>query len=282
MYFCPVVAKGVVSGLCLVFAKYWYDRREERREHMAAYRNGEAELAFDPLEHAQASVVTIDVQAAPSASSTGTGATTEALSEHSGDAGTDVFAASDVRPAAGPVSGKAGDTVAADSQAPVAAAIAEAKRDRTRATKDDKQRVEKALASGDLSAMDMLLVDISDPELRNRLLNRLVASYYRLRAGPSHRAAFYRLAYLQIEEAPRILEGIKEIRKPGAGQIAGFKSMAIALNEDGRHDAAIAVCELALSLGLKDGTKAGFNGRIRRLKRSLARSGGVYLGRLLH
>jgi hypothetical protein len=147
---------------------------------------------------------------------------------------------------------------------------------------DEGQRVEEALASGDLSSIDTLLEDICDPVLRNRLLNRLVTSYYRLRSDSKHRAAFYRVADLQIEETPSILDGIEEIGRPRPDHIEAFKSMAIALDEDGRQDAAIAVCELALPLGLQDGTKTGFEGRITRMKKSQMRFGAICPEKLIH
>ena len=282
----PLASRGFVSGLCLVFAKYWYDRREEKRALSSGYGNGADAPGSAHTEHPLASVMAMDAPASSAAAS----AETEALSEDWRDARAAVFAPSDPHPAApaapAALSGEAADTVAANIQTPVTAALAEGQKDRTcgptNTDADDDQRVEEVLASGDLSAMGILLDDICDPVLRNRLLNRLVTSYYRLRADPKHRAAFYRLAYLQIEEAQSILEGIEETGKSRPDHIAAFKSMAIALNEDERHDAAIAVCELALSLGLTDGTKAGFEGRIGRLKKSLAHSGGVHLGESIH
>jgi hypothetical protein len=58
--------------------------------------------------------------------------------------------------------------------------------------------------------------------------------------------------------------------------------MVIVLDEDGRQDTAIAVCELALSLGLQDGTKTGFEGRITRLKKSRMRIVTVSPEKLMH
>jgi hypothetical protein len=158
------------------------------------------------------------------------------------------------------------DTGAPDFQAGITAATPATRSRTTREIPDDDQRVQEALASGDLPSMNTLLEDICDPVLRNRLLNPLVTSLYRLRSDSKHRDAFYRVADLQIEEAPSILEGIKEIGMPRPASIEAFRTMAIALDEDGHQDAAIAVCELALSLGLEDGTKSGFRGRISRLK----------------
>jgi hypothetical protein len=268
-----------------VLAKYWHDRREEKQALNAAYRNGTADWEFGHTEHPQASATTMDVQAALSASSAAAVTETEALLyEGSAAARAEVFEPCDLHPAAAEaVSGEAADTVVApDSHAPVTAPVAEPHRGKTREETDDDQRVEEALASGDLSSMDTLLEAICDPVLRNRLLNRLVTSYYRLRSDSKHRADFYRAADLQIEEAPSILEGIEEIGRPRPNYIDAFKSMVIVLDEDGRQDTAIAVCELALSLGLQDGTKTGFEGRINRLKKSQVRIGTVSPEKLIH
>jgi hypothetical protein len=44
-----------------------------------------------------------------------------------------------------------------------------------------------------------------------------------------------------------------------------FKMLAIMLEEDGAYDQAVAVCRTALDNGLEDGTKTGFEGRIKRI-----------------
>ena len=90
------------------------------------------------------------------------------------------------------------------------------------------------------------------------------------------------MADLQIEEASSILDGVEEIGRPRPNHIEAFKSMAIALDEDGRQDAAIAVCELALSHGLQDYTKTGFEGRITKLKKSQMRIVAEHPEKLIH
>jgi hypothetical protein len=210
---------------------------------------------------------------APSALGTAAVAETDGLcelSEDAADTSTEIFVSGETHlPAAEAFSGEAADTVSPAFHVPAPAEVTEPHGRTTRERIDDDQRVETALACGDLPSMDTLLEDICDPVLRNRLLNPLVTGYYRLRSDTKHRADFYRVADLQIEETPSILEGIQEIGRPRPHFIAAFKAMAIALDEDGRPDAAIAVCELALSLGLRDGTKTGFKGRITRLKRKI-------------
>jgi hypothetical protein len=92
-----------------------------------------------------------------------------------------------------------------------------------------------------------------------------VAGHYRLRTEPEHREAFYRVAHAQIDEASAIMNAIEETGAPRPDHIEAFKSITIALDEDERYDEAVAICVRALSLGLDDGTKTGFEGRIARL-----------------
>ena len=129
------------------------------------------------------------------------------------------------------------------------------------------ERVEEALASRDLSTMEKALEEVADPIQRNLLLSRLVAAHYRRRSEPQHREAFHRVAYAQVEEAEDLLNALVSQGRPRPDHIDAFKMLAIALGEEGRYDEAIAICEKALSLGLEDGTKTGFKGRIARLKR---------------
>lgn len=128
--------------------------------------------------------------------------------------------------------------------------------------------VDEVLASGDLAKMEAVLKKTDDLIDRNRLLNRLVAGHYRLRAEPKHRKAFYRVADVQIGQAAAILDAIEQTGRSRPDHLEAFKSMAIALDEDERYDEAVAICEKALSLGLEDGTKTGFEGRIARLTRN--------------
>jgi hypothetical protein len=52
-------------------------------------------------------------------------------------------------------------------------------------------------------------------------------------------------------------------------EVPAFSLLAEALEKDGRHEEALAVCRQAVELGLNDGTKAGFSSRIRKLQKKL-------------
>jgi len=52
-------------------------------------------------------------------------------------------------------------------------------------------------------------------------------------------------------------------------QVPSFERLAIIYEKQGRYKEAIEICQLAISHGLKDSTKGGFEGRIERLQKKL-------------
>jgi hypothetical protein len=131
------------------------------------------------------------------------------------------------------------------------------------------ERVAQASASDDVDAMATLLETVDDPVLRHSLFGQIVAAHYRRRSEQAHRDAFYRYAGQHIKEVPAALDAIEKTEDGRPDGVDSFKMMAIAMAEDQRYEEAIKVCETAMSLGLEDGTKTGFEGRIARLKKKL-------------
>lgn len=261
----PLVSTGV-GGICLVLAKYWHHRRERRRElESGDGREQPVSLAHEGprLLGRRQPVLRSRIRFRFSPRSRAASG-----SDRRGGEGllTDVDAPTDAPTlAAGALDVSLPGPVREPSSSSASLRPATG-RERV----PDHLRVAQALACGDLAAMDTLLDDICDPVLRHQLMNRLVAHYYRMRGEAQYRAAFYRVADLQIDEASSIMEGLEEIGKGRPDQMAVFRLMAIALAEDQRPEAAVAVCEHAMALGLQDGTQAGFEGRISRLKRRAA------------
>lgn len=249
-----LMALAVAAGIGLVLAKKWFDRREANQEREIVDRRYAAGSAAAHRAHPhgqespQVSVAAADEQVATAAASGGVpGAETEPPHEDRVITEAAVSQAGDAEP---------------DDAEPDTEASSEGT--------SDARRVEEALGAGDLSVMETALQEVGDPIHRNLLLSRLVAGHYRLRSEPGHREAFYRVAHEQIEEASAILNAIEATGRQRPDQIDAFKSVAIALDEDERYDEAIALCKEALSLGLEDGTKTGFEGRIARLEKSRA------------
>jgi hypothetical protein len=241
-----LIAAGVTAGLGLVIAKQWFDRRGKGQEREAIYRR----------------------RPAPPAASDTPAAETESPLEDTPDADARVSEAGDAESVAEPDAETAAKRDTEVSPQPDTAVSSEPDPGASPQGTSDEERVEEALASGDLSVMETVLQETDDSIQRNLLLNRLVAGHYRLRSEPEHREAFYRVAHAQIDEASAILNAFDVTGRPRPDRIEAFKSIAIALDEDERYDEAVAICEKALSLGLEDGTKTGFKGRIARLKKS--------------
>lgn len=252
-----LIAFGVVAGIGLAFTRHWFERSTEHQEAEGSDGGeaaGSASAHETPPRHApppQASAAATDAQAESEAAEA-TPATEAAAFKPMAEPDTDA--------AAEPIA--EASPQAASTEPPVSEPEASAP------GVSDGERVEAALASADLSVMEAVLQETEDPIHRNLLLNRLVAGHYRSRSEPEHREAFYRVARIQIEEASTILDAVEAMGRPRPDHIEAFKSIAIALDEDKRYDEAIAISEQALSLGLKDGTKTGFEGRITRLKKS--------------
>ena len=129
------------------------------------------------------------------------------------------------------------------------------------------ERVAQASASDDVDAMAKLLETVDDPVLRHSLFGKIVSGHYRQRSDPDHRDAFYRYAGQHIKEVPAALDALEKTEDGRPDRVESFKMVAIAMGEDERLEEAIKVCETAVSLGLEDGTKTGFEGRIARLKK---------------
>jgi hypothetical protein len=134
----------------------------------------------------------------------------------------------------------------------------------------EQHRVKAALASEDIGAMESALEETKDPILRNQLLGQINIHYYRLRSDPESRKIFYSFASMHIEEASAVLDALSETGEERPDRYDSFRMLAIAMGEDERYDDAVDICKKALALGLENGTKTGFEGRISRLERKRA------------
>ncbi len=234
-----LIAAGVMAGLGLVIAKQWLDRQVEGPERKAGRRR----QARPPIRvGAPAAEIERPHEEDPVSRDGHAGRSAPLPQADEGITAKQATAASSQSDATVTAKRRRSDTLDGDSLAEI-------------------------VASGDLTGMETALSHIADPVQRHVLLNRLIKGHYRLRGEPKHRDAFYRVAYVQIEEAPVILNAFAAAGKPRPSYLEAFRATAIALSEEGRYDEAIAVCEKALSLGLEDGTKTGFRGRMARLKR---------------
>ncbi|GGI87826.1 hypothetical protein GCM10007978_26980 [Shewanella hanedai] len=71
---------------------------------------------------------------------------------------------------------------------------------------------------------------------------------------------------------PDYLELFASLASPSSEKGAGFMHLSTLLNDTGRFDEAISVCQKATSYGLSDGTVTGFEGRIVRIEKAKAKA----------
>lgn len=123
-----------------------------------------------------------------------------------------------------------------------------------------------AAAASGYAAQVALLENTTDPVARHRLLQQIVEICYRERADATAQADLARYAQQHINEFGQIEGPLKKQNGGKLPQVHTFKHYAALLTEQGQYDDAIVVCEKAIALGLKDGTKTGYQGRLERIK----------------
>jgi hypothetical protein len=104
------------------------------------------------------------------------------------------------------------------------------------------------------------------PLERFRRLGEIVAAAHAERADPAARKLLMRFAAMQVEALPAVAEELKAAGGGRLPEIPAFGLLAEALEEQGRAAEALALCRRAEALGVRDGSRAGFAGRIKRLK----------------
>jgi hypothetical protein len=107
-----------------------------------------------------------------------------------------------------------------------------------------------------------------NPLERHRLLGEIVVESHRQRADTAMNKLFLRFAAMHVKELPKMAE----VLRTNGGflpVVPAFSLLAEALEEGGRIEEAVSVCNQAVELGLTDGTQAGFAGRIRKLQKRI-------------
>ena len=124
-----------------------------------------------------------------------------------------------------------------------------------------------AWGSGDLKRMLAATNYSTNPIDRHFLLQEIVKLTYKNRNGPEMRAQCREYAALHIREFSSIRPHLEKEMDGVLPRVSTFQNLATLLTEDGSYTDAIAVCRRALDLGLDDGTKSGYEGRIARIER---------------
>lgn len=120
--------------------------------------------------------------------------------------------------------------------------------------------------TGDVPRMVAALEVDTNPIDRHFLLLNLVQETYKRRAQADMAALCAETAELHLREFPSLVGPL--LQDLGVlPRVPTFQHYATLLTEHGEFEKAIHVCETALSYGLHDGTKSGFEGRIRRIQK---------------
>lgn len=111
----------------------------------------------------------------------------------------------------------------------------------------------------------------TNPIDRHFLLQGIVKETYRLRSDPKMRRICIETGLTHLAEFPTIGPALRLDLGGQLPRVPSFAWLATALEEDGRYDEAIEVCEAAARFDLSDGTKAGYQGRAGRLAKKQSR-----------
>lgn len=123
-----------------------------------------------------------------------------------------------------------------------------------------------AWTSRDIQAMTAVLDCPTNHIDRHFLLQTLVAETYKKRGEVKMRLLCLTAGNKHLSELPNLI--VPLIKDLGTvPRITTLPHMATVLCEDGEYDLAIEVCQLGIQLGLSDGTKSGFEGRMARIRK---------------
>ena len=129
----------------------------------------------------------------------------------------------------------------------------------------------RATNSGDLGRMVRALRLKTHPVDRHFLLMAVVKESYRLRADPKMADLCADAAQTHVAEFRELAPALKREFDGSLPRVSTFQHFATLLTERGEFERAVGVCEKAIAFGLDDGTKGGFQGRIKRIQKKAAR-----------
>lgn len=125
-----------------------------------------------------------------------------------------------------------------------------------------------AWTSGDLAQMRAALSEKTNLVDRHFLLMSLVDQSYRHRKDdPELEKLCAEISEQHIQEFPEIKPALVKSLDGILPRVTTFQKYSTLLAEQNNFDRAVEVCAVAISHGLHDGTKGGFEGRIERIKR---------------
>lgn len=129
-----------------------------------------------------------------------------------------------------------------------------------------------AWTSGDLDRMLRARHLKTNDTDRHFLLMNIVRGLYSQRAEPGARKLFLEIGRQHVAEFPRLAASVKQGLRV-VPRVPTYALLATVLTEDGRFDEALLVCQQAIDLGLRDGTKGDFPGRMERIRKAMKQVG---------
>ncbi|GEM_PF-1483923 len=126
----------------------------------------------------------------------------------------------------------------------------------------------KAWITGEIPKMLKALDKPAHPVDRHFLLMGIVEQTYKLRnSDPKKRDLCERIAWQHVEKFPQIKKPLMEdLEMEVPPRVPTFQHLSTLLTEKGEYDKAVEICNKAMELGLNDGTKGGFEERIKRIR----------------
>lgn len=109
------------------------------------------------------------------------------------------------------------------------------------------------------------------------LYQRIAEITYKKRNDPQMRTLFKKTAIEHISKFESFIPSLRELFNTPNGPVPPstptFMWLATVFTEDGEYEKAIGVCDKAIELGLHDGTKGDYQGRIEKIIKKAAKQG---------
>jgi len=132
---------------------------------------------------------------------------------------------------------------------------------------DARKKIEEREFPNELKRMIQDLSKEKDPVDWHFKVQHIVGETYKRRKDPAVRKICRKIGLKHISEFQKIADPLKRHFDGLLPRITTFQHLATVLTEDGDYDLAINVCKRAIIYKLKDGTKGGFAGRIKKIEK---------------
>jgi hypothetical protein len=126
-----------------------------------------------------------------------------------------------------------------------------------------------ARQSNDLEKMLKATELKTTPGNRHFLLQAIATETYKLRNEEKHKNLCLKFSEKHLEEFDTLYQSLKDEFDGSFPRVTTFQYYSTLLTELEEYEKAIKTCEMAISFGLDDGTKGGYQGRIDKIKKKM-------------